>query len=126
MAGFTVQLSKSCFVIRAEAKPGCVHHICELCPSQVALFLEPSLLPRIPSLGHPRLTAPLVSMFPLVHQACSGSGAVSQSSGSAGNPSFVSSIPDVAVSEGDLLLPGKGPPSRTVEKCVRMCSHSSD
>lgn len=64
MASFTIWLSKSLFVIRAKGMPGCVHRICEPCPwPQVVLFLEPSLLPHIPSLVHPWLTVPLVSML---------------------------------------------------------------
>lgn len=33
MTAFTVQLPKSCFVIIAKSNPGCVHCICEPCPS---------------------------------------------------------------------------------------------
>lgn len=128
MAGFTIQLSKSCFVIIAKSKPGCVHHICEPCPSQIVSFLEPSLLPHMPSLAHPCLAVPLVSVPSLDHQACSDFGAVFQYFGPAGIPTIVSSVPEVSglssgSEQGQPLWPGKGPHSCTMEKWSGLCQN---
>lgn len=134
MASFMIQLSKSLFVIIAKSKPSCVRLECEPCPSYVFSFLEPSsffVCFDKPSVEHPRLIVPLVSVPPLDHQACSDSWVLSwESFQSTGVPSLVSSVPKVPRlssdrQQGRPLRPGNGPCSRarTMEKRSGLCQN---